>query len=142
MTTQTFRHLTSTLSLTLALSFLSTHWIHAQPATTARPGGKLSRSIQVSLEKVADGFADPVNVVSPRDGSGRLFVVERPGVVKIVDKDGQVLKRPFLDIKETVVSSFLEQGLYDLEFHPDFKNNRKFWFRNEADRTLFVLKWR
>ena len=23
-----------------------------------------------------------------------------------------------------------------------YKNNRKFWFRNEADRTLFVLKWR
>ncbi len=23
-----------------------------------------------------------------------------------------------------------------------YKNARKFWFRNEADRTLFVLKWR
>ena len=22
------------------------------------------------------------------------------------------------------------------------QNNRKFWFRNEADRTMFVLKWR
>ena len=21
-------------------------------------------------------------------------------------------------------------------------NNRKFWFRNEADRTMFVMKWR
>jgi hypothetical protein len=23
-----------------------------------------------------------------------------------------------------------------------YKNARKFWFRNEADRTMFVLKWR
>jgi len=23
-----------------------------------------------------------------------------------------------------------------------YRNNRKFWFRNEADRTLFVMKWR
>ena len=23
-----------------------------------------------------------------------------------------------------------------------YKNNRKFWFRNEKDRMLFVLKWR
>ncbi len=23
-----------------------------------------------------------------------------------------------------------------------YKNNRKFWFRSEADRTMFVLKWR
>ena len=126
----------SSASMVWALACATT--LHAQ-STTARPGGKLSRPIQVSLEKVADGFADPVNVVSPRDGSGRLFVVERPGVVKIVDKNGKVLKRPFLDIKETVVSSFLEQGLYDLEFHPDFKNNRKFyvhysdmWFNGDS----------
>jgi hypothetical protein len=23
-----------------------------------------------------------------------------------------------------------------------YANNRKFWFRNEKDRTLFILKWR
>ena len=23
-----------------------------------------------------------------------------------------------------------------------YANNRKFWFRNEADRTLFMMKWR
>jgi hypothetical protein len=23
-----------------------------------------------------------------------------------------------------------------------YSNNRKFWFRNEADRTMFILKWR
>ena len=23
-----------------------------------------------------------------------------------------------------------------------YGNNRKFWFRNEADRTMFILKWR
>lgn len=23
-----------------------------------------------------------------------------------------------------------------------YQNDRKFWFRNEADRTMFVLKWR
>ena len=23
-----------------------------------------------------------------------------------------------------------------------YKNNRKFWFRNERDRTMFILRWR
>jgi hypothetical protein len=23
-----------------------------------------------------------------------------------------------------------------------YANNRKFWFRNEADRTMFIMKWR
>ncbi len=116
----------------------------AQKPGTARPGGKLSRSISVHMEKVAGGLIDPVNVVSPRDGSGRLFVVERPGVIKIVE-DGEVRRRPFLDIRDTVVSSFVEQGLYDMEFHPDFKDNGLFyvhysdmWFNGDS----FIVEYR
>ncbi|HYD29360.1 MAG TPA: PQQ-dependent sugar dehydrogenase [Azospirillaceae bacterium] len=78
------------------------------------------------MVKVADGLIDPVNVVSARDGSGRLFTVERHGRVMIV-KNGQIQKEPFLDIVDKTVSSFLEQGLYDIEFHPDFRNNGFFY---------------
>ena len=54
---------------------------------TARPGGKLPGSPKIELVQVAHGFIDPVNVAVPNDGSGRIFVVERPGTVRIV-KDG------------------------------------------------------
>jgi glucose/arabinose dehydrogenase len=93
----------------------------------AQPGGKIPGITAVQLVKVAEGFVDPMRVVSPRDGSGRLFVVERHGVVKLVKPDGSVAKKPFLDIRSEVVSSFLEQGLYDLCFHPEFKRNGKFY---------------
>ena len=46
---------------------------------TASPGGDLPGDPQIALVKVAGGFLDPINVASPPDGSGRLFVVERPG---------------------------------------------------------------
>ena len=138
------QNLTRCACLVTALLLASSGALNAQASKTARPGGKIPRNLEVQLEKVAGGFTDPVNVVSTRDGSGRLFVVERPGIVKIV-KDGEVMRRPFLDIKETVVSSFLEQGLYDMEFHPNFKNNGLFyvhysdmWFNGDS----FIVEYR
>lgn len=104
----------------------------------AQPGGKLSKDVSIELVEVAGGFIDPINVAIPKDGTNRIFVVERHGVVRIID-NGEVLKRPFLDISDIVVSSFVEQGLYDIEFHPDFKNNGLFyihyndmWFNGDS----------
>ena len=70
------------------------------------------------LELVADGFDQPVQVVDPGDGSGRLFVVEQPGRIRIVD-DGQVVPEPFLDI-ERLVGCCGERGLLSVAFHPDY----------------------
>lgn len=104
-----------------------------QPGRVALP-----KPVKIAMVKVAGDLIDPINVTSANDGSGRMFVVERQGVVKIL-KDGKILKRPFLDISDTVVSSFLEQGLYDIEFHPKFKENGKFyvhysdmWFNGDS----------
>lgn len=91
-----------------------------------QPGGKLPGKVAIQLVKVADGLVDPVHVSAPNDGSGRLFVCERPGVVQII-KDGEVLKKPFLDLKDKTLSSFLEEGLYALEFHPKFQENGLFY---------------
>ncbi len=96
-------------------------------ASVLVPGESLPVDASIRLVKVADGLIDPVNVVSPQDGSGRLFVVERHGVIRIVSQDGQIMEEPFLDIQNQVLSAFLEQGLYDLEFHPDFAENGRFF---------------
>jgi glucose/arabinose dehydrogenase/uncharacterized cupredoxin-like copper-binding protein len=87
----------------------------------------------IQLVKVVDGLADPVNVAAPDDGSGRLFVVERVGRIRIV-QDGQLLDEPFLDIKEFVKYDFLEQGLLGLAFHPDYAANGRFF--------IYYTDWR
>lgn len=106
----------------------------------AQPGGKLPKPVAVKVVKVVGDLVDPINAVSAKDGSGRMFIVERDGYVRIF-KDGKIQdrKRPFLNISATTVSSFLEQGLYDIEFHPDFKKNGKFyvhysdmWFNGDS----------
>lgn len=88
----------------------------------AQPGGKLPGNVAISLVKVVDGLVDPVHITAPKDGSGRLFVCERPGVVRVI-KDGKLLAKPFLDIRDKTLSSFVEEGLYCIEFHPKFKEN-------------------
>ena len=74
--------------------------------------------------KVAGGLADPINVASANDGSGRIFVVERIGRIRIVDKDGNLLPDPFLDIQTLVKTDFLEQGLLGLAFSAGLQDQR------------------
>ena len=88
----------------------------------AQPGGKVEGVPAVALVKVADGLVDPVDVAAPNDGSGRLFVCERHGMIRVV-KDGKLLDKPALDIRDKTLSSFLEEGLFGVEFHPKFKEN-------------------
>jgi glucose/arabinose dehydrogenase len=97
-----------------------------QPPNTARPGGKIPGNVAINLVEVAGGFVDPIHVASPKDGTGRLFVCERPGVIKIIDK-GKVLDDPFYDNKANTMFQFLEEGLYCIEFHPKFKTNGLFY---------------
>jgi glucose/arabinose dehydrogenase len=105
----------------------------ASPGDVARPGGTLPGNPQIALVKIADGFNDPINVTNAGDGSGRLFVVERIGRIKIVDKEGNVKPEPFLDLTtinplgNDVQTGFVEQGLYAVAFHPDFENNGHFF---------------
>lgn len=80
----------------------------------------------IQLEEVAAGFTAPVYVTGPDDGTGRLFVVERPGVIRIID-DGAVVPEPFLDISGIVESGSSEQGLLSVAFPPDFGQSGEFY---------------
>ena len=98
----------------------------------ARPGGTIAGGQKVALVKVADGFNDPVGVSVANDGSGRIFVVERVGRVKVV-KGGKANAEPFLDLTNInplgsdVQTGFVEQGLWSIAFHPKFKENGEFF---------------
>src|SRR5215210_486220 len=60
------------------------------------------------------------------DGSGRLFVIEKAGRIRILEKD-QLLEAPFLDITDRVGSEGNEQGLLGLAFHPQYQENGRFF---------------
>lgn len=75
---------------------------------------------------VVDGLDRPVGLFNADDGSGRLFVLEQPGTIRII-KDGEVLPTPFLNIVDEVGSGGSEQGLLGLAFHPNYTENGHFY---------------
>lgn len=83
-------------------------------------------SFDVRLELVADGFAQPLFLTDAGDGSGRLFVVEKGGTIRIID-DGAVVEAPFLDLTDRVLSEGYEQGLLGLAFAPDYDDSGVFY---------------
>ena len=89
----------------------------------AQPGGKIQGNNNLKLVKIAEGFEGPVNLSNAGDGTKRIFVVEREGRVKIINKDYSINKKPFLDLTNlrsssinpkgnVVQSEFIEQGLF------------------------------
>jgi glucose/arabinose dehydrogenase len=95
------------------------------PASGAASSPFDPTGLTVTLKPVADGFRSPLAAVSAKDDSGRLFVVEQGGLIRIV-RDGAILPGPFLDLSGQI-SSGGEQGLLGLAFHPDFPADPRFF---------------
>jgi len=98
----------------------------------------------VVLQEVARGFRDPVHLAVAPDDSGRLYVVEQAGVVRIVERD-QVRTKPFLDIRGQVESGG-EKGLLSIVFHPRYHENGFFYVnytaRDDTGLHTRISRWR
>jgi glucose/arabinose dehydrogenase len=90
-------------------------------------GGSLKTSppASISMQVVVSGLNAPLDLEQPSDGSGRLFVVEQGGTIRII-QNGSLLPQAFLNITSKVMVQD-EMGLLGLAFHPDFQTNRKFY---------------
>lgn len=84
-----------------------------------------SSAQSVELETVVSGLTNPVDLA--HCGDSRLFIVERAGLVKILQPNGQMLPAPFLDITGPVNDAGGEQGLLGLTFHPQYTANGFFY---------------
>jgi glucose/arabinose dehydrogenase len=80
----------------------------------------------IALQLILDGFTKPVYVADAGDESGRLFVVEKRGLIRIV-RDEKRIKEPFLDLRSIVQSEGNEQGLLSVAFHPKYGDNGRFF---------------
>jgi len=89
---------------------------------------------RVGIKLIAEGFASPVALVDPEDGSQRLFVVDQTGLIWIIFEGGRN-EKPFLDIRARLVdlnSFYDERGLLGLAFHPGFAENGQFYVSYSA----------
>ncbi len=79
---------------------------------------------QVTPVLYAEGFSNPVSIANA--GDERLFIVERGGLIRIIDTEGNVETTPFLDLSG-IITSGGEQGLLGLAFHPSYSENGYFY---------------
>jgi glucose/arabinose dehydrogenase len=115
----------------------------AQTSTISVPTGRgaASAGVQTSLVELGRGFRQPVYLTHAGDGSGRMFVVERGGTIRIV-QDGETLATPFLDVRGLITTSGPEQGLLGLAFHPNFANNGQFFiYYTATDKANTVARY-
>lgn len=120
--------LAAVLSLALVISGCGSGTSSSPPPPPA--------SLQLELVQVASGFSSPLDIQQPADSSGRLFVVQQGGRIRII-QNGNVLATPFLDL--SVIPGFIEsggeKGLLGLAFHPNYAVNGRF-FVNYTTRRL------
>lgn len=99
------------LAFSAALALTSTLWLRPANAQTT------------TLDPfVTSGLSSPVDLAMPNDGSGRMFVAEQNGTIKVVDMNATT---------PSVVATYLavdvrfagEQGLLSLVFDPNFGIN-------------------
>ncbi len=109
-------------------------------ATAVSPGTAAAQPL--SLIPVLGGLEAPVYVTHSRDGTGRLFVVEQPGRIRVL-QPGASAASVFLDISGRVLFSG-EQGLLGLAFHPQYAANGRFFvnYTRRRDGRMVVAEYR
>ncbi len=75
--------------------------------------------------KISSGLSNPIDIVNAGDGTNRLFVVQRGGVIKVYDGQSFNFISDFLTV--TGISTQGEGGLLSMAFHPDYENNGYFF---------------
>jgi len=103
-----------TLSIVLLLGVFN-----ISPASGAKPWPT------IALNPVVTGLDQPIFLTHAGDKSGRLFILERPGTIRIF-KDGELLDAPFLDISSKV-GTMLDGALQCMAFPSGFKRKQYFY---------------
>ena len=87
--------------------------------------GQLSFGQQAQLIQIAEDLVGPLDIENA--GDQRLFIVEKPGYIRIIQPNGTLDPQPFLDITDRVSASLNEQGLLGMTFDPQYATNGYFY---------------
>lgn len=124
------------LALTFALLMSTPVKAGAESAPTQSSAIRLMPLVTAGLER-------PLFLTHAGDGSRRMFVVEQPGTIRIIDR-GILQKDSFLDVRDRVSTDDGERGLLGLAFHPDYRRNGRFFvnYTRQPDGATVVAEYR
>ncbi|KAF4405066.1 PQQ-dependent sugar dehydrogenase [Streptomyces lycii] len=97
------------------------------PAASPAPDGAAGiplENLAVTTTQVASGLKRPTTIATPDDGSGRLFITEKAGTVRVYHPDTGLAEEPLLDLTGVVNGADNERGLLGLATAPDFADSQ------------------
>ncbi len=95
-------------------------------AAPAGQGATAPNPANYKLTQVASGLTKPIYFTHAGDNTGRQFIVEQSGKIKIW-QNGAVLPTAFLDVSALIATGGSEQGLLGLAFPPNFAQSGQFY---------------
>ena len=90
--------------------------------------------IAIGLQTVVSGLSHLIGLADPNDGTGRLFLVEQEGRVKVLNSDGSISQSDFIDVTANLTPLVLdavgydERGLLGLALSPSFVSDGTLFF--------------
>ena len=110
----------------------------ATASTLARTAPVTPAHLRIYFRLQAHGFAQPIWTGTPPDSSGRMFVAERRGTIRVFLR-GHVQRGYYLDLRRYVNSSGGEQGLLGVAFSPRFATSPYIWVTYTSNDNALVL---
>lgn len=95
-----------------------------------------AQPVTVKLQPIAKAMCGPLDLAAP--GDGRLFIADQIGLVYVIDKQGNTLDEPLLDLRDRMIKpngQYDERGLLGLALHPEFSKNGRFFVNYSAPRA-------
>jgi glucose/arabinose dehydrogenase len=96
----------------------------------------------IRVQPYLTGLSLPVHIVSAKDGTRRLFVVQQRGIIKVV-QPGSNTPTDFINLSSVVSQSGNERGLLGLAFHPQYATNRRFfvYYTRASDGAIEIAEY-
>ena len=92
---------------------------------------------QLTFKPLIKNLSKPLEIKNAGDGSGRIFIAEEGGLVKIY-KNGSLLSKPFLDLSQTVgVGQYF--GIWSIVFSPAYKTDGYFFVFYTTKNGVTIL---
>jgi glucose/arabinose dehydrogenase len=101
-------------------------------------------SLSATTTQVAYGLRRPTALAAPDDGSGRLFITEKPGTVRVYHPDTGLAPAPLIDITSAIDESGNERGLLGIALPPDFAESQDVYLAYTAlpDGAVTLARYR
>lgn len=98
----------------------------------------LLKAQNIGMQSFATGFSNPLAIAHA--GDSRLFVVQKGGLIRILNANGTINPTPFLNVSSLISTSGNERGLLGVAFHPDYATNGFFFinYTNLSGNTVIA----